>query len=66
MCGQHTIDYFIYGRIAGIRILKGENINYQEDEENNYTKKLLQGKESNILHVKIKLTFTKAGCNFTF
>jgi len=28
------IDYFLYGRITGLRTLKGDNINYQEDDNN--------------------------------
>jgi len=29
---ETKIDYFIYGKITGLRTLKGDDINYQENE----------------------------------
>jgi len=34
---NQKIDYFMYGRITGLRTLKDGNINYQEDSENYIT-----------------------------
>ena len=39
------VDYFLYGKLSGVtglRTLKGDNINYQKDEENGITKKVDQ------------------------
>jgi hypothetical protein len=36
---DQKVDYFMYGRIQGLRTLKGDDINYDEDN-NNYKTKL--------------------------
>jgi hypothetical protein len=33
---EQIVDYFIYGKIQGLRNLKDNNIIYQEDDSNNY------------------------------
>jgi len=34
---EQTVDYYMYGKIQGLRTLKGDDINYQERDELNYT-----------------------------
>ena len=38
---QTKLDYFLYGRIVGLRTLKGENIDYLEDEDNYKSQKVV-------------------------
>ncbi len=39
------IDYFLYGKITGLRTLKDGNINYEENESNNQTNQSARGQE---------------------
>ncbi|MCK4346694.1 MAG: recombinase family protein [Bacteroidales bacterium] len=38
---ETKIDYFLYGRIKGLRTLKGDDINYQENEKNYKTNQVV-------------------------
>jgi len=46
---KQKIDYFLYGKITGLRTLKDGNINYQDDDTDYKTNKLAGGQARNNL-----------------
>ena len=46
---RQKVDYFLYGKITGLRTLKGDNINYFEDDTICETNKLTGGKEGHYI-----------------
>jgi hypothetical protein len=48
---DQKIDYFMYGRIVGLRTLKGNDINYIEDNNDYITNKLTSNQLKALHHV---------------